>query len=288
MGIISFWWEHRNTRFLCHTYKTGSYTIRLLQTTNTRNIQKHTPYKAILGTFPIEDLRQAVETAKRILTQGKIDRQLASQSSSTPFMSIKDGYVNKKVPFDIQNNLEYKIDRFMTLMSKLTTQDDGQNKQFKLKIHQGKRRGQTRNVCGKCNYDQRNYQNRFRSDSRDRRISFSGRIQCGWDYRDRPRYEQTIEMTLEEEISEGMWEQIKCIEDRIIEVYIEEVIEMITMREVVVDIEKGRFQKIIEGMTEVAVVDLDQIHKLVQTEVELDAISVENMIILQKTVWHQN
>ena len=46
--------------------------------------------------FPIEDLRQAVETAKRILTKEKIDRQLVGQSSSTPFMSIKDSY-NKKV-----------------------------------------------------------------------------------------------------------------------------------------------------------------------------------------------
>ena len=38
--------------------------------------------------FPIEDLRQAVETAKGILTKEKIDRQLAGQSSSTPFMNI--------------------------------------------------------------------------------------------------------------------------------------------------------------------------------------------------------
>ena len=31
--------------------------------------------------FHIEDLRQVVETAKRMLTKGKIDRQLADQSS---------------------------------------------------------------------------------------------------------------------------------------------------------------------------------------------------------------
>ena len=42
--------------------------------------------------FPIEDLRQAVETAKRILMKEKIDRQLAGQSFSTPFINIKDGY----------------------------------------------------------------------------------------------------------------------------------------------------------------------------------------------------
>ena len=37
--------------------------------------------------FPIEDLRQVVETAKRILTKQKIDRQLTGQSSSTPFIA---------------------------------------------------------------------------------------------------------------------------------------------------------------------------------------------------------
>ena len=47
------------------------------------------PTKLYWGLFPIEDLRQAVETAKRISTKEKIDRQLARQSSSTPFMSIK-------------------------------------------------------------------------------------------------------------------------------------------------------------------------------------------------------
>ena len=44
--------------------------------------------------FPTEDLRQVVETVKRMLTKEKIDRQLAGQSSSTPFMSIKNNYNN--------------------------------------------------------------------------------------------------------------------------------------------------------------------------------------------------
>ena len=58
--------------------------------------------------FPIEDLRQVVETAKRILTKEKIDRQLAGQSLSTPFRSIKDSY-DKKVTFDTHDGLEEKI-----------------------------------------------------------------------------------------------------------------------------------------------------------------------------------
>ena len=57
------------------------------------------PTKLYWILFPIEDLRQAVETAKRILTKEKLDRQLTRQSLSTPFMSIRDGHI-RKVSFD--------------------------------------------------------------------------------------------------------------------------------------------------------------------------------------------
>ena len=80
--------------------------------------------------FSMEDLRQVVETAKRILTKEKRDRQLAGQSSSTPFMSMKDSYASKGVTLDTQDGLEEKTDRFTSMMSKLTAQDGGQNKQF--------------------------------------------------------------------------------------------------------------------------------------------------------------
>ena len=42
------------------------------------------------------DLRQAVEWQKRVLTKEKIDRQLAGQTSTTPFMDIGDGF-NKRL-----------------------------------------------------------------------------------------------------------------------------------------------------------------------------------------------
>ena len=69
------------------------------------------------------------------------------------------------------------------MMSKLTAQGNNQNKQFKPKIYQGKRRGQTRNY-----YGQGNYQNRYRSNSGDRRMSFRGRAQYRQDYRGRSQY----------------------------------------------------------------------------------------------------
>ena len=80
--------------------------------------------------FPIMDLTQTVEMAKRILTKEKIDRQLAGQTSLTPFMSIKEGF-GKKVIFDMTDGIEQKIDKLIVMMDRLVTEDKGQNKPFK-------------------------------------------------------------------------------------------------------------------------------------------------------------
>ena len=74
--------------------------------------------------FPIEDLRQMVETAKRILTKEKIYRQLAGQTSLMPFMNMKARYISTKVTFDTYDCLDEKIDSFTSMMNKLTAQDD--------------------------------------------------------------------------------------------------------------------------------------------------------------------
>ena len=86
------------------------------------------PTKLYWVLLPIEDLRQAVETVKRILTKEKIDRQLAGQSSSNPFMSIKDNYNYKRVTFDMQDGRE---NRLTEMIGKLAANDEGTNKQFK-------------------------------------------------------------------------------------------------------------------------------------------------------------
>ena len=72
----------------------------------------------------IEDLRAAVDTAERMLTKEKLDKQLAGQTSSTPFMNLRDGQ-DKKVSFNMHNNLEQKIDKLTIMMNKLVTEDDG-------------------------------------------------------------------------------------------------------------------------------------------------------------------
>ena len=85
--------------------------------------------------FPIENLRQVVETVKRIQTKEKIDRQLAAQSLSTPFRSVRDSY-NKSITFDMQDGLEDKIDKLTAMMGKLVARDSKVNRPFKPQIYQ--------------------------------------------------------------------------------------------------------------------------------------------------------
>ena len=96
--------------------------------------------------------------AKRILTKEKIDRQIAGQTSSTPFMNIKEGF-NKKVTFNVIDGIEQNIDKLKVMMGKLVTEDEGQNRKFKPQVYQSNRgRGQMR-----YNYKQRRFKDRFGS-----------------------------------------------------------------------------------------------------------------------------
>ena len=96
------------------------------------------PTKLYWVLFPIMDLRQAVETAKIILMKEKIDRQLAGQTSSTPFMSIRDN-CRKRVTFDMTDGIEQKIYKLTLMMGKLVMEDKGKNKPFKPQVYQSNR-----------------------------------------------------------------------------------------------------------------------------------------------------
>ena len=109
------------------------------------------PTKLYWVLFPIEDLRQAVETAKRILTKEKLDRQLTGQTFTSPFMNIKDG-TDKRVSFNTRDELGDKIDKLTVMMSKLVAKDSHERKPFKPQIY--KSRGQSRS------HDCRAYQTR--------------------------------------------------------------------------------------------------------------------------------
>ena len=139
------------------------------------------------------------------------------------------------------------------------TKDDGTNKQFKPQIYQSKRREQSRNFYDKCNYDQRNYHNRYRSNSGDRRIQFSGRIQYGQNYRGRPRYGHGYRNDLRRG---NFRDNARTYQGQNF---------------------KDHIQTLVEGETGVVVIvnqgqDQGQVH----IDIELDAISVGNMITLQQ------
>ena len=118
------------------------------------------PTKLYWMPFLIEDLRQAVERAKRIVTKEKLDKQLTGQTSTRPFMNIRDG-IERKVSFNARDELGEKLDKPTVMMTRLAAKDSYEKRPFKPQIY--KSRGQNRS------YNQRAYQNRSgRSDSRNR------------------------------------------------------------------------------------------------------------------------
>ena len=107
--------------------------------------------------FPIKDLRQAVDTVKRILTKEKLDKQLTGQTFTSPFMNIREG-TERKVSFNTRDELGDKIDKLTVVISSLAAKDSYEKRPFKPQIY--KSRGQNRS------HNQESYQNR--PDSRNR------------------------------------------------------------------------------------------------------------------------
>ena len=85
------------------------------------------PTKLYWILLPIEDLRQAVETAKRILTMEKLDKQLTGQAFASPFMSIREG-ASRKVSFDTRDKLGDKIDKLTVMLGRLAAKDSNKKR----------------------------------------------------------------------------------------------------------------------------------------------------------------
>ena len=99
--------------------------------------------------FPIDNLRNAVETAKRFLTKEKIDRQMTGQSS-TPFMKLTDKK-RKTVTFDAKDALEKtseNIEKMTVLMDKMYIKLGQKDMPYKPQIYQ-RGRGQNRRQFNK-------------------------------------------------------------------------------------------------------------------------------------------
>ena len=154
-----------------------SYILKIKQVTSLLNygepeileLFKNTlPSKLYWILFPINNLREAVDTAKRVLNKEKIDKQLTCQASSTsPFKKMKDNtHSNQKVLKKPQD-----LETVTSMMYNMSLQQGKTKKPFKPQVYQKRGRGQ------KQSYDRdrpRNYyrqgqgfsQNRHRNDYR--------------------------------------------------------------------------------------------------------------------------
>ena len=113
--------------------------------------------------FPINSLREAVQTAKRFLTKEKTDRQMTGQSP-TPFMKLTDKK-RKSVTFDARDALEKNsenMERMTALMDKMYIKLEEKDVPYNPQIYQ-RGRGQNQRE-----FSQGNNWRGYRSFSRNR------------------------------------------------------------------------------------------------------------------------
>ena len=141
----------------------------------------------------MNNLRDAIDLAKRVLTKEKLDTQLTGQSS-TPFMKatsndshLPKNHHNKGVSFDTMEVLERNsdcIDRLTLLVSDMKMTMDRKQPPYKPKIYQGRSQN--------LNTGQQNFTPRNRSFSRGRnqggnRGNYKNRNNYRPNYRNRSR-----------------------------------------------------------------------------------------------------
>ena len=112
----------RTFKFDENTDSIDSYVLRIIQTMAMlnygemqilENFKNTLPYRLYSTLINVNNLRDAIDLAKRVLTKEKLDKQLTGQSS-TPFMKatsngdphLPQGHQKKGVTFDAMETLE--------------------------------------------------------------------------------------------------------------------------------------------------------------------------------------
>ena len=83
------------------------------------------------------------KNSKENIDQRKFDKQLMGQTSTSPFMSIREG-ANRKVSFVTRDELADKIDKLTVMLGRLAAKDNSKKKPYKPQIYQSRGRGQNR------------------------------------------------------------------------------------------------------------------------------------------------
>ena len=126
------------------------------------------PSKLYWILFPINNLREAIETAKRVMNKEKLDKQLTGQASSiSPFMKLGDDTSSAQ-----QKMLNpQEIEAISSRVYNMSLQQDKTGKPFKPQVYQRRGRGQRQNYgrdrSRSNNRQGQNFgQNRHRNDYR--------------------------------------------------------------------------------------------------------------------------
>ena len=100
------------------------------------------PSKLYWILFPINNLREAVDTTKRVLNKEKLDKQLTGQASSTsPFMKMRDTtHSGQKVLMKLLD-----LETVTSMMYNMSLQQGKTKKAFKPQVYQKRGRGQRQN-----------------------------------------------------------------------------------------------------------------------------------------------
>ena len=125
------------------------------------------PSKLYYMVYHINNLRQAVETAKHMLTKEQLDKQKSGQPSVNPFMKVNQQNPKKSskgVSFSTIETIQKQgdsINKLTSLMNELSSKLDKKENtaQYKPRIHQGRNRG--------CRQRQNRYGSRDRSYTRE-------------------------------------------------------------------------------------------------------------------------
>ena len=97
------------------------------------------PNKLYWILFPINNLREAIDTAKRVLNKEKLDKQLTGQASNiSPFMKMRDDSHSGLMMFMKPQDLE----TVTSMMYNMSVQQGKTKKPFKPQVYQKRRRGQ--------------------------------------------------------------------------------------------------------------------------------------------------
>ena len=125
------------------------------------------PSRLYYQLYHIDNLREAVEMAKRVLAKEQMDKK-AGQSSVSLFMQISQSSsknrdkTEKKVSFSAVEAMERNTDSIeglASLMDRMDTKLDRREDLYRPRVYQGRSRG--------CGYRQNNYGSRNRSYSLD-------------------------------------------------------------------------------------------------------------------------